>query len=127
MELYLSSVGIRTNQIMKVLTVISSIFIPLTFIVGIYGMNFAPEVDGKKLPWNMPELYQPWGYVAVMLFMLGIAVFQIFISRSGAGSSAQRRLPLCARRRPKALTNQGPSSTVVLNSKTTLKGLVYGN
>lgn len=77
MELYLSSVGIRTNEIMKVLTVITSIFIPLTFIVGIYGMNFAPEVNGKKLPWNMPELYQPWGYVAVMLFMLGIAVFQI--------------------------------------------------
>ena len=77
MELYLSSVGIRTNQIMKVLTVISSIFIPLTFIVGIYGMNFAPEVNGKKMPWNMPELYQPWGYVAVMLFMLGIAIFQI--------------------------------------------------
>lgn len=77
MELYLSSVGIRTNQIMKVLTVISSIFIPLTFIVGIYGMNFAPEANGRKLPWNMPELYQPWGYVAVMLFMLGIAVFQI--------------------------------------------------
>ena len=59
MELYLSSVGIRTNEIMKVLTVISSIFIPLTFIVGVYGMNFAREVDGKKLPWNMPELYQP--------------------------------------------------------------------
>jgi magnesium transporter len=77
MELYLSSVGIRTNQIMKVLTVISSIFIPLTFIVGIYGMNFAPEANGKKMPWNMPELYQPWGYVAVMLFMLGIAIFQI--------------------------------------------------
>jgi magnesium transporter len=78
MELYLSSVGIRTNEIMKVLTVISSIFIPLTFIVGVYGMNFAREVDGKKLPWNMPELYQPWGYLAVMLFMLGLAVFQIF-------------------------------------------------
>lgn len=78
MELYLSSVGIRTNEIMKVLTVISSIFIPLTFIVGVYGMNFAREIDGKKLPWNMPELYQPWGYVGVMLFMLGLAIFQIF-------------------------------------------------
>ena len=78
MELYLSSVGIRTNEIMKVLTVISSIFIPLTFIVGVYGMNFAHEVDGKKLPWNMPELYQPWGYVTVLLFMLGLAIFQIF-------------------------------------------------
>jgi magnesium transporter len=78
MELYLSSVGIRTNEIMKVLTVISSIFIPLTFIVGVYGMNFAREADGKKLPWNMPELYQPWGYFAVMSFMLGLAIFQIF-------------------------------------------------
>jgi magnesium transporter len=78
MELYLSSVGIRTNQIMKVLTVISSIFIPLTFIVGVYGMNFARDVDGKRLPWNMPELYSPYGYTAVMLFMLGVACFQIY-------------------------------------------------
>ena len=76
-ELYLSSVGIRTNEIMKVLTVISSIFIPLTFIVGVYGMNFAPEANGRKLPWNMPELYEPWGYAAVMLFMLAVAIFQI--------------------------------------------------
>lgn len=78
MELYLSGVGIRTNQIMKVLTVISSIFIPLTFIVGVYGMNFAREVDGKRLPWNMPELYSPYGYIAVMLFMLSVACFQIY-------------------------------------------------
>lgn len=78
MELYLSGVGIRTNQIMKVLTVISSIFIPLTFIVGVYGMNFAREVDGKRLPWSMPELYQPYGYLAVMLFMLSVACFQIY-------------------------------------------------
>jgi magnesium transporter len=77
MELYLSNVGIRTNEIMKVLTVISSIFIPLTFIVGVYGMNFAHEVDGKKLPWNMPELYQPWGYLGVLSLMLALAIFQI--------------------------------------------------
>jgi magnesium transporter len=77
MELYLSAVGIRTNEIMRVLTVISSIFIPLTFIAGVYGMNFAREVDGKKLPWNMWELYQPWGYVVVMLVMLSIAIFQV--------------------------------------------------
>ena len=78
MEIYLSSVSIRTNEIMRVLTVISSIFIPLTFIVGVYGMNFAREYDGKKLPWNMPELYSPYGYVGVLLFMLAIAIFQIF-------------------------------------------------
>lgn len=77
MELYLSAVGIRTNEIMRVLTVISSIFIPLTFIVGVYGMNFASEANGKKLSWNMPELYQPWGYLAVLFFMLAIAIFQV--------------------------------------------------
>ena len=76
MDLYLSAVGIRTNEIMRVLTVISSVFIPLTFIAGVYGMNFQREVDGKKLPWNMPELYSPYGYVACLLFMLAVGVFQ---------------------------------------------------
>lgn len=77
MELYLSAVGIRTNEIMRVLTVISSVFIPLTFIAGVYGMNFQREVDGKKLLWNMPELFQPYGYAVCWLVMLGVAVFQI--------------------------------------------------
>jgi magnesium transporter len=77
MELYLSAVGIRTNEIMRVLTVVTSIFIPLTFIVGVYGMNFAREVDGKKLPWNMPELVSPYGYIGCWAFMLLLAVFQI--------------------------------------------------
>jgi magnesium transporter len=77
MELYLSAVGIRTNEIMRVLTVVTSIFIPLTFIVGVYGMNFAREVDGKKLPWNMPELVSPYGYVGCWGVMLALAIFQI--------------------------------------------------
>src|SRR4051794_28730440 len=77
MELYLSAVGIRTNEIMRVLTVVTSIFIPLTFIVGVYGMNFAREVDGKKLPWNMPELVSPYGYVGCWAVMLTLAIFQI--------------------------------------------------
>lgn len=81
MELYLSAVGIRTNEIMRVLTVISSVFIPLTFIAGVYGMNFQREIDGKKLPWNMPELYQPYGYFACLLFMLVVAIFQIVYFR----------------------------------------------
>ncbi len=80
MELYHSSVGLRTNEVMRVLTVITSIFIPLTFIVGVYGMNFAPETpDGKKLPLNMPELYQPHGYVWLMVLMLLIAVGQLIL------------------------------------------------
>lgn len=81
-ELYHSSVGLRTNEIMRVLTVITSIFIPLTFIVGVYGMNFAAETaDGKKLPLNMPELHSPYGYVGVVLVMLFIAIGQLILFR----------------------------------------------
>ncbi len=80
MELYHSSVGLRTNEVMRVLTVITSIFIPLTFIVGVYGMNFASEnANGEKLPLNMPELYQPHGYVGVMAVMAVIAIVQLVI------------------------------------------------
>lgn len=82
MELYHSSVGLRTNEIMRVLTVITSIFIPLTFIVGVYGMNFSREgTDGRALPLNMPELYHPYGYVGIMLLMLLIALGQLVLFR----------------------------------------------
>jgi magnesium transporter len=81
-ELYHSSVGLRTNEIMRVLTVITSIFIPLTFIAGVYGMNFARSApDGSVLPLNMPELYHPYGYVGLMGFMLLIALFQLLLFR----------------------------------------------
>ncbi|WP_277879281.1 CorA family divalent cation transporter [Leptolyngbya sp. FACHB-711] len=62
------------NEIMKTLTVISSIFIPLTFIIGIYGMNFNTE----ESPWNMPELNWYWGYPATLAFMLSVAVRMVF-------------------------------------------------
>ncbi len=81
MELYLTSVGMRTNEIMRVLTVISSIFIPLTFIAGVYGMNFQPEANGAKLPWNMPELYSPYGYIACIGLMLAISIAQLIFFR----------------------------------------------
>jgi magnesium transporter len=68
MEIYLSSVSNRTNEVMRLLTVISSIFIPLTFIVGVYGMNF----DTSK-PGNMPELGMPYGYTVCWMVMLAIA------------------------------------------------------
>jgi magnesium transporter len=84
LEMYLSVVGMRTNEIMRVLTVISSIFIPLTFVAGVYGMNFAREADGRTMPLNMPELYWPHGYIGVVLIMGGIAAFQImFFRRKG--------------------------------------------
>src|SRR5690554_6310602 len=64
LDLYLSNVSKRTNEIMKVLTIFASLFMPLTFIAGVYGMNF--DV--------MPELRWPWGYPAVMLLMLVIVL-----------------------------------------------------
>jgi magnesium transporter len=63
-EIYLSQVSHRTNEVMKVLTLVSSIFIPLTFVVGIYGMNFD----------YMPELHAKLGYPVVMLFMGAVAL-----------------------------------------------------
>ncbi|MEO0377169.1 MAG: CorA family divalent cation transporter, partial [Cyanobacteria bacterium P01_A01_bin.17] len=63
MDVYLSSVSNRMNEVMKILTVISTIFIPLTFIAGIYGMNFK----------NMPELTWEWGYAMVWFLMGAIA------------------------------------------------------
>ncbi len=76
LDVYLSSVSNRMNEVMKVLTIMASIFIPLTFIAGIYGMNFDPQAS----PWNMPELGWRWGYPAVWLVMLGIggALFVYF-------------------------------------------------
>ncbi|HEY9648216.1 MAG TPA: magnesium/cobalt transporter CorA [Chroococcidiopsis sp.] len=73
MDVYLSSVGNKMNEIMKLLTVISSIFIPLTFIAGVYGMNFNTEAS----PLNMPELNWAWGYPACLFVMGAIASFLI--------------------------------------------------
>jgi magnesium transporter len=74
MDVYLSSVSNRMNEIMKTLTVISAIFIPLTFVAGIYGMNFNTEMS----PWNMPELNWYWGYPACLALMVAIAGVLVF-------------------------------------------------
>ncbi len=81
MDVYLSSVSNKLNQVMKVLTIISTIFIPLTFIVGLYGMNFqgTNPTTGDKLPLNMPELYSPYGYVGVIVVMILIVAIQLYI------------------------------------------------
>ena len=73
MDIYLSSISIRTNEVMRVLTVISSIFIPLTFIAGVYGMNFDPKLS----PFNMPELEWPFGYLFAICLMLAVAIGMI--------------------------------------------------
>jgi magnesium transporter len=67
-ELYLTGISHRTNEVMKVLTIMASVFIPLTFITGVYGMNFNPGAG----PWSMPELNSAWGYPATLLVMVGI-------------------------------------------------------
>lgn len=69
MDVYLSSVSNKMNEIMKLLTVISTIFIPLTFVAGIYGMNFNPQAS----PLNMPELNWYWGYPTCWALMIAIA------------------------------------------------------
>lgn len=63
-DVYLSSISNRLNEIMKVLTILSSIFIPLTFLAGIYGMNFA----------HMPELQWTWAYPALLGLMLALGL-----------------------------------------------------
>lgn len=78
LEMYLLSVSNRMNDVMRVLTVIATIFIPLTFIVGVYGMNF----DRSAGPWSMPELAQPYGYVFVWLVMIIVAAGMVAFFRS---------------------------------------------
>ncbi|MCU0567040.1 MAG: magnesium/cobalt transporter CorA [Oculatellaceae cyanobacterium Prado106] len=74
MDVYLSSVSNKMNEVMKLLTVISTIFIPLTFVAGVYGMNFNPD----QSPFNMPELNWYWGYPLCWAVMIAIALSLIF-------------------------------------------------
>jgi magnesium transporter len=67
LDIYLSSISNRTNAIMKVLTMIATIFIPLTFVSGVYGMNFE----------HMPEIKAWWGYPAVLLLMASVAAVML--------------------------------------------------
>lgn len=78
MDLYLSGMSNRMNEIMKVLTIISTIFLPITAIAGVYGMNFHHESS----PFNMPELDWYYGYPFVIIVMLGSVVGLLFYYRS---------------------------------------------
>jgi magnesium transporter len=71
LDIYLSGISNRMNEVMKVLTVIATIFIPLTFITGLYGMNFNTQIS----PLNMPELNWYLGYPLVLALMFLVAVF----------------------------------------------------
>jgi magnesium transporter len=75
LDVYLSSISNRMNAVMKVLTIIATIFIPLTFIAGIYGMNFNTE----KSPFNMPELNWYFGYPFVLGLMAAIGIIMLIL------------------------------------------------
>lgn len=71
LDTYLSISGNKMNEVMKTLTIMASIFIPLTFIAGLYGMNFE----------NMPELHKKWGYPAVLGIMLVVGLIMLYYFR----------------------------------------------
>ncbi len=78
---YLSIVSNRTNEVMKVLTIMASIFIPLTFVAGVYGMNFE----------YMPELHSRWGYPIslAMMVVTSAALLLYFRHRGWLGGNAR--------------------------------------
>jgi magnesium transporter len=75
-DYYLSTVNNSMNEVMKLLTIISTIFIPLSFVAGVYGMNF-----DTQHPWNMPELSWPYGYPFALGLMLIISFFLLWLFR----------------------------------------------
>jgi magnesium transporter len=76
-EAHLTTLGHRSNEVMKVLTMIATIFIPLSFIAGLYGMNF----DTSASPYNMPELSSPWGYPILIGAMVTLALGMLYYFR----------------------------------------------
>lgn len=88
---FLSTGSHRLNEVMKILTMISTIFIPLSFIASIYGMNFNPEAS----PWNQPELNWYWGYPGALGIMATIVVVLLiyFRHKGWIGASPERQRP----------------------------------
>lgn len=87
-EYYQSAVNTRMNRIITVLTIVTSIFIPLSFVAGVYGMNFDPDVS----PWNMPELRWTFGYPFALAVMGAMTALQLVLFwRSGWLGHRRRR------------------------------------
>lgn len=112
MEVYLSSVSNRMNAIMKMLTLIATMFIPLTFLAGVYGMNFDPEAS----PWNMPELRFYWGYPGIVALMAAILLLELILfwrkgwlsgSEAETGRDDRHRTPNASL--PRASPHSGPN------------------
>jgi magnesium transporter len=88
LDLHLSSLSARMNEIMKLLTIIATIFIPLGFIAGLYGMNFDPDIS----PYNMPELEWRFGYLYALALMaaVGFGLLGLFYRRGWIGKQRDR-------------------------------------
>ena len=76
-DMHLSLLQARTNDVVSFLTIVSVIFIPLTFLAGIWGMNFDPDAS----PWNMPELLSYYGYPIALFSMVAVAVGMVVFFR----------------------------------------------
>ena len=107
-DLHLSTISYRMNEVMKVLTIIATIFIPLTFIVGLYGMNF-----DRTSPWNMPELGWRFGYVFSLAIMALTVVGMMFMFwRKGwiSGGAPKRDRDAAAHPNRSSTTAEGQQS-----------------
>ncbi|MEL7499849.1 MAG: magnesium/cobalt transporter CorA [Planctomycetota bacterium] len=92
-DYHMSVVSNRMNEVMKTLTITGTIFIPLTFIAGIYGMNF-----NTQLPGNMPELNLPYGYVFAWILMIATGLGLLaFVWRKGWLESSEDRVEMSPR------------------------------
>ena len=78
MDLHMSTISNRLNEVMKVLTIVSTIFLPMTFVAGVYGMNFNPD----RSPYNMPELNWFYGYPFSLVLMVASVVILLLFYRS---------------------------------------------
>lgn len=95
-DLYLSSLSNRMNEIMKVLTIIATIFMPLGFIAGLYGMNFNPHVSR----WNMPELEWKYGYFYSLGLMAACASGMLLYFRAKGWIGPDSRTPKLGTKQP---------------------------
>jgi len=94
-DFHFSQISMRQNEIMKVLTVMATVFMPLSFIAGVYGMNFDPDASA----WNMPELEWPYGYLfsiglmaATALGLLGFFWFRGWLGRDPTWQPIHHRI-----------------------------------
>ena len=105
-DIYLSSMSHRLNEVMKVLTIIATIFMPLSWIAGVYGMNFNTEH-----PTNMPELHWKYGYIFSLALMLITALGLIWYFKHKGWIWTSRHTPPPSETRPSPAPSQAPSVT----------------